>query len=80
MIGKVKYIGKSFGVEQLTNGKIYDVVKIEYPFIRVIDDSGEDYLYSIIKPSCLDDPKLYGKWQLIEDKENKLKKYFKDAK
>ena len=42
MIGKVKYVGKSFGVESLTNGKIYDVLAIDLPFIRIIDDSGED--------------------------------------
>lgn len=78
MIGKVKYVGKSFGVEQLTNNKIYDVIGIELPFIRIIDDSGEDYLYSIYKPSCLDNSNLYGKWVIIEDKQDILKKYIDD--
>lgn len=78
MIGKVKYVGKSFGVEQLTNNKIYDVIGIELPFIRIIDDSGEDYLYSIYKPSCLDNLNLYGKWVIIEDKQDILKKYIDD--
>ena len=58
MIGKVKYIGKSFGVDGLTNNKIYDVISVEPPFIRIIDDSEEDYLYSLSKPSCLENPKL----------------------
>lgn len=75
MIGKIKYIGNSFGVEQLTNNKIYDVVGIELPFVRIIDDSGEDYLYSIYKPSCLDDPNLNGKWVITEDKQKILKRY-----
>lgn len=78
MIGKVKYVGKSFGVEQLTNNKIYVVIGIELPFIRIIDDSGEDYLYSIYKPSCLDNSNLYGKWVIIEDKQDILKKYIDD--
>lgn len=75
MIGKVKYIGKTFGIEQLTDGKIYDVVELDYPFIRVIDDSGEDYLYSIEKPASLEEPELYGKWLLIETNNEELKKY-----
>lgn len=67
IIGKIKYIGKSFGVDGLTNGKIYDIVGIERSMFRIIDDSEEDYLYSIITPSSLDDEKLCGKWELIED-------------
>lgn len=68
---KVRYIGESFGVEGLTNNKIYNVVKIEGDMIRVIDDSGEDYLYSIINPSCLEDYKKCGKWEIVEDNENR---------
>ena len=45
MIGKVKYIGDSFGVESLTNGKTYMCVEVDYPFLMIIDDSGDDYLY-----------------------------------
>ena len=29
----------------LTVGKIYEVIAIEHGFYRLIDDSGEDYLY-----------------------------------
>lgn len=50
MIGKVKYTGKSFEVEGLTNAKVYDVVSIDLPFIRIIDGSRENHLYSISKP------------------------------
>ena len=28
-----------------TKGKVYDVLSIEYDSYRVIDDTGEDYLY-----------------------------------
>lgn len=75
----IKYVGKSFGVEGLTNGKNYEVVSIEGNMIRVIDDSGEDYLYSAIKPSSLEDKEKCGKWQIVEDDENQnLKKIIGD--
>lgn len=77
MIGKVKYIGKSFGVESLTNGKTYDCVDVELPFIRVIDDSDEDYLYSITRPSSMENPELCGKWVIVEDEKGILKEYIK---
>lgn len=77
MIGKVKYVGKTFGIESLTNNKIYECIEIKEPFIRVIDDSGEPYLYSIYQPGSLEEPSLCGKWKIIEDKKGILKKYIK---
>ena len=68
---KVKYIGESFGVEGLTNGKIYEVISIEDDMLRIIDDSGEYYLYSIVKPCSLEDSNKCGRWEIIEDNENK---------
>lgn len=41
---KVKFLGKTEFLV-LTNGKIYDVQSVERGFYRIIDDSGEDYLY-----------------------------------
>lgn len=75
---KVKYIGKSFGVEGLTDGKIYECIGIENGMLRIIDDSEEDYLYSAIRPSSLENPELFGKWEIIEDNEDEdLKKIIK---
>lgn len=62
---KIKYIGHSFGVDSLTNGKIYDAVE-ENGMYRVIDDSGEDYLYSKENPAPLDQSSPGGKWEIIE--------------
>ena len=45
---KVKYRGSSFGVDRLIDGRIYICTGIEYGNPRIIDDSGEDYLYSAI--------------------------------
>lgn len=75
-IGKVRYVGKSFGVVSLTDGKEYDVIGIEHPFIRVVDDSNEDYLYSISKPGSMEDPDLCGEWVIVKDEKGILKNAF----
>ena len=41
---KVKYTGETKFLI-LTNGKIYEVLSVEKDWYRVVDDSGEDYLY-----------------------------------
>ena len=41
---RVKYQGETDFLV-LTNSKIYDVVGIERGWYRIVDDSGEDYLY-----------------------------------
>ncbi|EJP18414.1 hypothetical protein HMPREF1140_1320 [Lachnoanaerobaculum sp. ICM7] len=41
---KVKWLGKTDFLV-LTNNKIYDVISIESGWYRIIDDSGDDYLY-----------------------------------
>ncbi len=72
-IGKVKYLGKSFGIEGLTDGKTYFVTNIEEGMLKVIDDSEEEYLYSSTKPSDIENPSLYGSWEIIEDEKGILK-------
>lgn len=75
---KVRYIGESFGAMSLTNGKIYKCldIKPEIDMIKIIDDSGEDYIYPIINPRPLDESSKGGKWEIIEDKDDKFKKAF----
>lgn len=41
---KIKWKGKT-NFLALTNGKIYDVLAVEKGWYRIVDDSGEDYLY-----------------------------------
>ena len=41
---KVKWKGKTDFLV-LTHNKIYDVLSVEKGWYRIIDDSGEDYLY-----------------------------------
>lgn len=61
---KVRYIGQSFGVDSLTSNKIYECIGIDLPFIRVIDDSGEDYLYSASGRGLLMEVSLSGNGRL----------------
>jgi tRNA A22 N-methylase len=42
---KVKWKGKTEFLV-LTHNKIYEVISIERGWYRIVDDSGEDYLYS----------------------------------
>ena len=58
---KLKYIGESFGVDSLTDGKIYEAID-EGDFYRVIDDSGEDNLYSKVNPALSDSGSPGGVW------------------
>ncbi len=45
--GKYRYKGESKGIS-LTKGKIYYCVGVDtyYNELRIVDDTGEDYLYS----------------------------------
>ena len=73
---KLKYIGESFGVDSLTNGKIYDATVEDNDYYRVIDDSGEDYLYPKINPAPLDGSSVGGRWEIIEKWIKALKLWF----
>ncbi|MFV0363703.1 MAG: hypothetical protein ACK5LL_11560 [Suipraeoptans sp.] len=62
---KVRYKGESFGVDSLTDGAVYEATE-EDGMYRVVDDSGEDYLYSKINPAPLDGSSKGGQWEIIE--------------
>ena len=64
---KLRYIGESFGIDSLTYGKIYDAEVENEGMYRVIDDSGEDYLYSKVNPAPLDGSSPGGRWEIIEN-------------
>lgn len=63
---RLKYIGETFGAVSLTNGKVYDATVEDEDYYRVIDDSGEDYLYSKVNPAPLDGSSKGGKWEIVE--------------
>ena len=66
---KARYIGPTFYPVGggLTNGNIYEIIGEEYGNYRVIDDSGEDYLYSKENPGPPDMSTETGIWEIIED-------------
>jgi len=47
---KVKFLGKTEFLI-LTHDRVYDVIGVEKGWYRIIDDSGDDYLYP---PECFD--------------------------
>lgn len=42
---KVKYIDESDPLS-LLNGKVYEVLSIEHGWYRIVDETGDDYLYA----------------------------------
>lgn len=42
---KVKYLGETAFLE-LTHDRVYKVLAVEKGWYRIVDDSGEDYLYA----------------------------------
>lgn len=69
---KVRYVGTSFGIDGLTNGKVYEIVELDEfsGGLRVIDDSDEDYLYSPKHPRPVAVPDHPGgHWEIVEDDE-----------
>lgn len=75
---KVKYIGETFyNGFGLTNNKIYDCIDIDYNLkcLEIIDDEGEESLYPIENPRPLDGSSNGGRWEIVEDKDNKLSAY-----
>lgn len=62
----LKYIGETFGIDELTNGKKYYAISDSEFMYRVIDDSGDDYLYSKENPAPADESSKGGKWEVLE--------------
>lgn len=62
---KLRYIGESFGVDSLTDGNIYEATIEDDDYYRVIDDSGEDYLYARKNPAPLDGSSKGGRWEVV---------------
>lgn len=68
---KVRYKGPTFGVDGLTNNREYEVLSVDdlTGALRLIDDSGEDYLYSPTEPGPISDPSIRGRFEILEDDE-----------
>lgn len=69
---RVKYVGESFGIDSLTDGNEYEVLGYDEDSgaLRVVDDSGEDYLYDPRHPRPIAKPEHPGgKFLIVEDDE-----------
>ena len=66
---KVRYIGRSYGIDGMTDGKVYEVLEVDKytGALRIIDDSGEDYLYHPKEPKPNGAKDAYGKFEIVED-------------
>lgn len=73
---RVKYIGPDIGVDGLFNGAIYEVVEVDElsGALRIIDESGEDYLYDPKKPRPIACEYQGGRFEIVEDVNDTLKK------
>lgn len=73
VIGLLKYAGNTI-LMCLADGKTYPCVGIDgIDYFRIVDDSGEDYMYPIDNPRPLNGngvtemELLGGEWEVIED-------------
>ena len=74
-VGRVKYTGVTFGVDGLTDQKEYDIVRDAQGDLKVIDDSGEDYLYDLKNPRPADGSSQGGKFEILDDFTGELREY-----
>jgi hypothetical protein len=72
-VGRVKYIGESFGVDSLTNGKEYNLVKDKTGWVKVVDDSEEDYVYDLLNPRPGNNSSEGGIFIIVDDPSGILK-------
>ena len=81
-LGKLKYIGESFGVDGLTDNKIYDCIGIssDGEMLLIVDDSEENYMYSLSNPRPADGSSKGGVWEIYEIYDKDLKKLLSTQK
>ena len=76
-VGKVKYIGDSFGADSFTANEMYDIVRNQHGQLAVVDDSGEDYLWDLRNPRPFNgEEPTDGKFELVEDYTGELAKIY----
>lgn len=68
---KVRYVGETFfNGDGLTEGAVYTCLGVEGPFLRIIDGSGEDYLYCAKRPGPINPSEgRGGRFEIVEDDE-----------
>ena len=73
-VGRVKYIGESFWKgDGLTDGKEYNLVKDKTGWVKVVDNSEEDYVYDLLNPRPGDNSSEGGIFIIVDDPSGILK-------
>lgn len=69
---RVKYIGPNIGIDGLFDNGVYEVLEVDEVSgaLRIVDESGEDYLYSPVRPKAFTGKYKGGCFQIIEDDGN----------
>lgn len=69
---RVKYTGPNIGIDGLFDGNVYEVLEVDEVTgaLRVVDESGEDYLYHPQSPQPIAGKYAGGKFEIVEDDEN----------
>lgn len=64
---KLRYVGPD--MIDILDGHVYECLGVELDgkWYRVIDESGDDYLYPVSEPAPLDGSQPPGKWEIIEE-------------
>lgn len=72
----VRYIGPNIGIDGLFNGNTYEVVEIDElsGALRIVDESGEDYLYDPKKPRPIACEYQDGRFEIVTDRDGQLKR------
>lgn len=66
--------GEWFGVDSITNGQKYDVVRDEFGTLTIADASEEDYIYDFNNPRPLDGSSKGGTFTIVDNPRKLLKK------
>ena len=79
LLGKLKYVGENFGAVSLTNNKIYNCVGYnDKGWLKIVDDSNEDYVYPVTNPRSLDGSFKGGEWEIVEIYDKGLELFLKN--
>ena len=68
---KVRYHGPDIGIDGLFNNHEYTVIEVDElsGYLRIVDESGEDYLYHPKRPQPIAGEYKGGYFEIVEDDE-----------
>lgn len=69
---RVQYIGPNIGVDGLFDQGVYEVLEVDplIGYLRIIDESDDDYLYHPTRPQAIAGTYQGGRFEIVEDDKN----------